>query len=310
MNPILIVIPYHNGDFEIAKKLVEWIAELGNCLPHSILFCADSAVPLEKARQLMDIARPHFNHTSTMICAVPPPTSERKVWPPNFMFLDAAKQVHETSRFDFLWLEPDAIPLSPVWLRQIAFDWHTCPRRFMGSIVKQQGQLGLPAEYLNGVAMYPNNAIELFDKIESVKNSSQAFDVGSASAVIPRAENTPLIQHFWGEKDLPPVFVESKNPDSPKNHVTLDFISKDAVVFHRSKDGKLIDLLRKKLNTPKPLEPSGESKTVVIPELAEIPKSPAPVVDMMPGSPNEVAPEHSEQIKRGPGRPKKSEVSA
>jgi hypothetical protein len=175
--------------------------------------------------------------------------------------------------------------------------------RFMGSIISQQGQAGLPEKYLNGVAVYPNNAIEIFDKIPTIKDGTQAWDIGSTASVVPRAMNTPLIFHFYGLKDMPPIFVSAKAPDAPKNHVTLDFVPLQAAVFHRSKDGGLIDLLRARRNAVP------ETKTVVVAELFVEPKS-EPVVDMLP--PNLSAPEIDtpQPEKRGPGRPRKVEGAA
>lgn len=320
MNPILLVIPYHKGDFELAQKLINWIAELGSCRPHSLLLCADSQVPQDDMRKLMESARPHFNRVATMIVTVPTASEGKRVWPPNSMFLAAARQVKENYKLNFLWLEPDGIPIYSGWLDDIAEEYDECPRRFMGSIIKQQGQPGMPSEYLNGVAVYPNNAIDLFENIESIKDGSQAWDIGSASVIVHRAMDTPLLKHFFGTKELPPIFVAAKTPDSPKNHVTLDFVPLQAAIFHRSKDGKLIDLLQSKRNESKIAFDSNtnvhtakkaieELKDVVVSELTEIPASSAPVVDMLPVAPNEVTREQSETIKRGPGRPRKVEAS-
>lgn len=238
--PLLVVLPYHSGDFEIAKKLLDWIVELGSCKPHSLLLAADSAVPQSTMRELMDIVRPMFHKVETMIVTVP----ANAAWPPNSMFLQAANQVKENYKHDFLWMEPDSIPIYPGWLDDIAEEYGECPKRFMGSIIHQEGQIGLPADYLNGVAVYPNDAIEILNNLPTVKDGTQAWDIGSASAVIPKAMNTNLIYHFFGTKEMPPVFVSAKMPDSPKNHVTLDFVPLGAALFHRSKDGKLIELLR------------------------------------------------------------------
>lgn len=246
MNPILVVLPYHSGDIDLAKKLLEWIAELGSCKPHSLLLCADSKVPQDQMRALMEIAKPVFNQVKTMIVTVPAPEPNKQVWAPNVMFLAAAHQVNVNYRFDFLWLEPDAIPIYPGWLDDIAEEYSECPRRYMGSVIHQEGQPGLPNDYLNGVAVYPNDAISDFEKIEAVKNSTQAFDTGSAASIVPKALHTTSIKHYWGTKELPPVFVEARAPDAPKNHVTLDLVTLEAAIFHRSKDGKLIELLRAK----------------------------------------------------------------
>jgi len=245
MNTLIVVTPFHSGDLEITKKLLQWIVELGDCKPHSLLLAADSEIPQDTMREVMDIARPVFQSVRTMVVTVPKASAEQKVWAPNVVFLAVARQIKENYKFPFLFLEPDAIPLAAGWLDAIAKAYSESPKRFMGSVIKQTGQDGLPAEYLNGVAVYPNDAIDVFDSITAVKLSEQAFDIGSAAQVLPKAINTPLIAHHWGTKEMPPVFVESRTSDSPKNHVTLDFIPKDASVFHRSKDGKLIDILRK-----------------------------------------------------------------
>jgi hypothetical protein len=264
--PLLVVLPYHAGDIDLARKLVEWIAELGSCRPHSLLLCADAAAPRDKVLELMELARPHFLKVQTMLVTVPVPTEGKPVWPPNVMFLNAARQVRECYKFDFLWLEPDAIPMYAGWLDDIAEEYGESPFKYMGSLIEQKGQEGLPPKYLNGVAVYPNDAISVFEKIVPVKDHSKAFDIGSAPAVIHRAGNSLLIHHFWGNKELPPIFVDTKAPDSPKNHVTLDFVRPAAAIFHRSKDGKLIDLLRARRGA---VIPPKENETVVLSEVLE-----------------------------------------
>lgn len=67
-----------------------------------------------------------------------------------------------------------------------------------------------------------------------------AFDIATAPVVVPQATNTPLIQHFWGKKNLPPTFAPEKLPDSPVNTFTLANLNPDAVVFHRNKDVTLL----------------------------------------------------------------------
>ena len=307
MNRLLVTICYHPGDLEITRKLLNWIVELGDCHPHSLLLAADSAIPQDTMREVMDIARPVFASVRTMIVTVPKPTAEQKVWAPNVTFLAVANQVKQNYKFPFLFLEPDAIPLTTAWLQEISHAYHNTPARFMGSIVKQTGQPGLPAQYLNGVAVYPNDAIDVFENIQLVKSSEQAFDIGSAAQVVPKSVNTPLIAHYYGTKEMPPVFVEAKSPDSPKNHVTLDFVPKGAVVFHRSKGGELINLLRK--NKPKPIksidEIPGALPTVI--DLTETSLS-APEIEPLQHVPEVEPPLAPNEIRRGPGRPKKVEA--
>ena len=288
--PLLVVLPYYNGDFELAKKLSEWIVNLGTCKPHSMLLAADDTVPGDKARELMNILRPVFHETRTMLIPVPAKTPEAPRWIPNEMFLSAARQVKANYKLPFLWLEADCVPLCEGWLQKIAEAYAACPKRFMGPIVHQEGQMGLPADHLTGCSVYPNDAIDLIGPIDSIKKGSTAWDIGSAGTVVPKASNTNLIHHFWGNKDLPPVFVENRDVDDPPNFVTLDFIRKDAVMFHRSKDGNLIKILRKAMTPPVTLETLNapfekhESAPPLVPEIGEgetpttpeTPKTPAP----------------------------------
>ena len=87
----------------------------------------------------------------------------------------------------------------------------------------------------------------IYNEIETLKTENVAWDIEAAASIVPRAEDTKLIRHFWGTKEQPPVFVDERKPDSPPNHQAIEFAFRDgAVLFHRSKDGTLIDLLRKK----------------------------------------------------------------
>jgi len=245
--PLLILLPYHNGDYELALNLVKWMAELSpNYRPHSILCVADNAVPMEKVQELQSITKLLFNYAKTMLVPVPQPTPEKMVWKPNEMFLAGARQVKAHYRLPFLWLEPDCVPLTPTWLDDLAEEYSECPTQYMGAIIHQEGQEGLPSDHLTGCSIYPNNAIDLIGKIDSIKNGSQAWDIGCAAQVVPRAMNTKSIHHYWGLKDMPPVFVEARKADDPKNFVTLSFIQPEAVLFHRCKDGSLMTVLRKK----------------------------------------------------------------
>ena len=70
-----------------------------------------------------------------------------------------------------------------------------------------------------------------------------------------RSHNTPLIQHFWGKPDLAPTFREVKGEHDPENTIPMGFIKPEAVLWHRSKDGTLIDLLRARKNTETPKRP-------------------------------------------------------
>jgi hypothetical protein len=65
--------------------------------------------------------------------------------------------------------------------------------------------------------------------------------------MLANGKNTNLIQHFWGKPNLAPTFVHERTERSPENTFTLANLRKEAVLFHRNKDGTLIRLLQDKL---------------------------------------------------------------
>ena len=143
----------------------------------------------------------------------------------------------------------------------------------MGAIIHSH-QPPLPPDHLAGCAIYPTDA---YAAMNQFANGDSPWDIANASYVIPRALNTPLIHHHYGTMELAPTFKAVKEPTDPINTCTLDFVRKEAAVFHRCKDGTLIDVLRKQADSS-PIEPTAEP----------LPDSEAP--------------------KRGPGRPRKSQA--
>ena len=242
MTPLLLVLAYCEKDVGLAKSLLTWMGELGGPYPRqSILLAADNAVAMPEITALHAQAKDLFGHVETMMVDVP---ANQQGWPlgANRMFHQVSRQVMECFRQPFFWLEPDCVPIKPSWLLELEAAYYQSPKRLMGCFV-QSKQVGMPSVYLPGCSIYPNDVHNLLAK--SCERTG-AWDIESAALTIPRAKNTALIQDFFGELDLPPTFVLKKTADSPKNALPLSFIRPEAVLFHRCKDGSLIDLLRSK----------------------------------------------------------------
>ena len=237
---ILAVIPYYSGDVERTKNLLNWISESRARYTCPALLVVDDDVPQETRNEVRQIADKSFNCIGTI------PAQVSCVWKPNQMFLSAAKWISECCRVSWLWLENDCVPVSSAWIQEIEMAYYTQPKKFMGPFIRQTKSETLPTVHMTGCAIYPNDAWELYRGMEALRTQNVAWDIHAADAVIPRAQDTNLIHHHWGTKDMPPEFVEARTETSPQNHVTLDFIRKDAVLFHRSKSEGLINLLRKK----------------------------------------------------------------
>jgi hypothetical protein len=247
MNQLLVVLPCCEKDVDTAIKLMGWINDKDEntrhiSRPRSILLAADSAVPLEKCKELKALAQLSFKYVETTTVRV-----AAKDWrAPNEMFHAVAGFVKSNFKMPFFWMEPDCVPIFPSWLTDLTEAYFDTPRRYMGALVECKDE-GLPPLHLAGCAVYPNDAIDLLDKHCGPKTES-AWDISSAKDVVgsQKAAETGLIQSFYGEKDLPPSFVRQKVQGTAyaANVLDVSFLNERAVIFHRCKDGSLIDVLR------------------------------------------------------------------
>jgi len=266
--PLLVILPCHQGDVAQSETLLRWIKELGNVSEHSLMIAADAEVPQEKVKALLDIVRGEFHSVRAMIV-----NTGVKGWPQaaNLVFRAVARQVNEFYKAQWLWLEPDTVPLRASWLNDIAEEYTRCPKLFMGCILDAERPIeGLPNKYMSGVAVYPTNTYELLTDLwkdarftapsnpklsmEQRQANVRAFDMLAANFIVPRAHHTPLIQHFWGTSySTPPIFKAARTEADPMNTVTLDMVKSDAVLFHRCKDIEgFLALLRIRLEAKKP----------------------------------------------------------
>lgn len=286
MKSLLAVLPYCSSDHPHALRLLKWIQELDSKVHHSLLLVADDSVTMETKKEIDALGKAIFDHCETIPLKCPAPINGNYHVPAAFMFLKAMGHIDACYKANFLWLEPDAVPLCAGWLDSLSESYASCPKRFLGSIHTPK-QDGLPKTVMFATAVYPNCAYEELKQFCDGKQ--QAFDMAFSNHVVPRAANTHLIQHIFGAPNDPPRFKDLKMPDDGPNVGTLDNIRKDAVLFHRNKDGSLIELLRKQRGTPSIAEKN--------PHFVESPSE--PLLPNYETKPEVVLP------KRGPGRPPK-----
>lgn len=247
MTPLIAVLPYHRGDIELAKNLLLWIKELGGCPGHSCILVADNVIPKEERQAVKALALPSFANVDTIPVAIP-----STGFAPNHMFLMAAQQIMFSYKLPWLWMEPDCVPLKPGWLSTLSAEYAGSPKRLLGNLIEAT-QPGLPSVHLTGVSIYPCDVFPLFDAFKSLSSANVAWDMEAASATVPRAKNSQFMSHLWGTRELPPTFVKESAAGLPVNAKPLSFINPDAVLFHRVKDGSLINLLREQL-AQRPIE--------------------------------------------------------
>lgn len=244
---LLVVLPYHAGDIELALSLLEWIKELGGCEGNAIMPVADckekdSMIALV-AERAAECGFARIVGPVKTLFSLP-----NEAWPrgANWMFETAIRHIEENQLGPFLWLEPDCVPMREGWLRDIENAYFKCGKTFFGHVIVTNGEKGLPPRMLSGVAVYPGFSASLLLK-HTAGSKKVAWDVKMAGDVVPKTLATNLIWNLWGEEQaLPPHFVEALAPGMPRNYVPLSRIPRQTALYHRCKDGSLIELLRAK----------------------------------------------------------------
>jgi hypothetical protein len=235
---MLCVLPVFKDDVDRLLNLLNWIREIGGCKDHEAVVVADAATPATSVFQIRNEAKGLFNTVQII-------TTEQSVagWPegPNELFLTAARFAKERNTH-WLFLEPDAVPLRAGWLDRLDIQYRATGARYLGQIVPCH-KPGLPTQHFTGVGIYPADAITDVETIV-LQNPKVAFDISTAQVLVPKAKSCELLQHLWGEIGNPPTFAMKGIPGT--GTFGIDYLRKDAVLFHRTKDGKLIQLLRQK----------------------------------------------------------------
>lgn len=236
----IVVLPFCQKDQGELENLLRWIAELGRNEKHQALLLADDAVDYRTATMLLGKAKDAFG--AVALAAVK--HVDGWIAGSNALFEQAATRL---AGHPFLWIEPDAVPLKAGWLDMIFDEYQKCGKPFMGALVNHDTP-GQPNPYLEGCSVYP---ADCWTRLSRVFNPEISWTLACAGVTVPHTHPSPLFQHFWGQPGLVPTFTDRKGPDSPTNTLTLQHIKSEAVLFHRNKDGSLIELLREKLGLRK-----------------------------------------------------------
>lgn len=249
---MIFAIGFHTGDVMAAQRLLEWIGDLGGCMGHKCVLVADAATPYEEALKCKVAADQSFDKSELIDNGH---TVEGWIRGSNSLFKTAAQHCAGNP---FFWLEPDAVPLKSGWADHLSTAYRLGGKPFMGALVSHNLP-NWPNPYLEGNAVYPANCWEMF---RPLWNEDQSWTQACSRVSVSMTVNTPLIQQIWGEKNDPPTFAELGVKGT--STFGLDFLRKDAVLFHRTKDGSLISLLRKQRGIYQSPSNRGQSRGTLV----------------------------------------------
>lgn len=221
---MIVVYPFSTVDQDLALKNAQWMNEIGGCKGHQVLMGYDKRCQPHIVKAVQEELTKAFDKVYPLEFP-----AEIDGWPEgaNYFFrFVAARLETRPGTSEFFWLEPDAIPLKEGWLDALAAEYVRCGRKFMGDRVQVEN---IPL-HMSGVGVYPLPLHQFSG--EAYRAHDIAWDMAGREQIVPQAYFTKLIEHAW------------KHPRFTSIDELRTQIRPEAVLFHSSKDGSLIDLLR------------------------------------------------------------------
>jgi len=239
---MLVVIHFCSKDWAQTVKNLQWFKELDGSLPFHVVLSHDDETHPDHVRQVTEAARAVFQKVSDFWYPAP----LKKSWPaaPNWAWQNSARGIAALYNEPWLWLEYDAVAIRKGWLNDIAEDYRKCGKPFAGHLVEGMG-------HLNGVMVYPANVAQY--SIAAFQTEESAWDVVLGSDLAMHeggimASSHPahtLFQHCWCVGEDGKCWNGSGSlPTFRNTQDVVKMVDLTMALFHRNKDGTLIEQLR------------------------------------------------------------------
>jgi len=219
---MIVAISYYDGDLAQMRRWASHVAKLGSYKAHKIVLAPAHCATTDGIKETLQAC---FAEVIVEVCH-----HTQSGWPVscNMAFEQVAWLAHNNLKQPFLWMEPDAVPLTPDWIDKIEAAYAACGKPFMGDFVGIRNIMPNGVDHMSGVAVYhwdlPRLAPSIFN------NENTAWDIASGGQVVYQMARTNLIHHDW---------VPEKK--WRRDVVTPDCVNLNAVVYHPDKLGVLFN---------------------------------------------------------------------
>jgi len=233
---LLIVIPFCKKDIQSTVRLLDWIGALGGCRESECLIVPDFACSLNEVMKVTQLCKTIFKSVDYKGTPLKLPDESHPIGP-NWMFETALKQIKQP----FLWLEPDTVPTRADWLTAIESEYSIAVAQGKGFLcdVTELKDPRFPKFIPSGVGVYPGNASEYYRTLQL--NRRKAWDIQYADAIMPMVQKSVTIHN---------VINHENPPEFGNGGMKLADLKPKCALFHPSKKGSLIDMLRTRKMKP------------------------------------------------------------
>lgn len=240
---MIIVINFCNKDWELMLKNLLWQKELDGKLNYHCLLAYEESTSISAAAKVSEAARDVYAKCDL----VPYPESQKKTWPagPNWGWQYMARYVAALHKDSWLWLEADAIPIRKNWLRDIEEEHKRAGKAFSGHFVEGMRHINGSCVYPPVVAEYSQNAFLTEESAWDVVLGAD-LDLHEGGIMANAHPAHTLFQHCWA---INPSDGKAWNGSGElatfkSTHDVVRLVDTTMALFHRNKDGTLIDMLR------------------------------------------------------------------
>lgn len=243
-----IVLPFYSGDVWLAKKNLEWMAELDGHLDYECVLASDITT---NHIEVEDLAKTLFRSVRVLKYHRAQWNGRLAVnwpWQQNHAFFKTCEFMQTLQpRDSWLWMETDAVPICAGWLTALEVEYQKGGKPF-------GGHWNARDSVFNGVGIYParvgrhSTRALMASRVVDNQGRQPPWDVYCSKEVKPMLHiMNPIMTHLWAGPG------EEHAPTFPNAAAVDKLIMPRVVLFHRCKDGSLIDRLRERallLTTP------------------------------------------------------------
>lgn len=207
--PILIVIPFWQGDKAQAVELCKIVAGLqpvhvGNAA--HVMLVSRQDCPMDQ--NMVKIISQKFN-TLTFQSRSP-----LRGWPAGSNGMFGSSMIHISNSFKdkyecVYWMEPDAIPIIPNWFSNLVKEWRT--RHPSVNIVGCRSDCNGDGtgDHITGCAVYHPNIARIFPQLTICSNI--AWDYLHRGRIVAMGKHTPLIENWYRARNAPYGILDRVN---------------------------------------------------------------------------------------------------